>query len=304
MHFILVIAFLLIGPLYANSDLSGQVGKPTGKTIDQQGSFDIMIYNIAGLPQIIAPIKDPKGNHQKISPLLKGPNVVLLQEDFYYHEHILKHKKHFYNSDHIKAKFIKMGDGLARVTDLVMKDHKRQKWSVCEGILTGLNDCLATKGYELATHSLQKLYAIEADIYNLHMDAGDGKNDQKVRRKQLEQLVVQINTNSKDRPVIVGGDFNLNNTSPYDEESWKQFLEKTNLADACKFSETTAKANCNAKERLDRIAYRGSENIRLQVLKYQLVKEKFVDKDGKDLSDHLPVYVTDRKFKPTTTSKL
>src|SRR3954464_1761273 len=52
------------------------------------GQFRLLTYNVAGLPQVVSP-STPRQNIPLVSPLLNAYDVVLVQEDFSYHELLL-----------------------------------------------------------------------------------------------------------------------------------------------------------------------------------------------------------------------
>ena len=65
---------------------------------------------------------------------------------------------------------------------------------------------------------------IRVDIYNLHMDAGGCQGDVQARVAQSQQLADYMTLNSSGNPVIVVGDFNMNDLP-------SGFLSGTGLSD-------------------------------------------------------------------------
>jgi endonuclease/exonuclease/phosphatase family metal-dependent hydrolase len=140
---------------------------------------------------------------------------------------------------------------------------------------------LTTKGFSVSAIELAD--GISVDVYNLHMDAGGCDGDIAARRVQTEQLVEEINTRSSGKAVIVAGDTNLKISRPDDMVSLDLLLVETGLQDACRFLEC-------GNEIIDRIMFRSSDLVSLTPLSWELPSE-FVDPEGNDLSDHLPVSV-------------
>jgi len=122
---------------------------------------------------------------------------------------------------------------------------------------------------------------IAVGVYNLHMDAGSCDADIVARRVQTEQLVEEINIRSSGEAVIVAGDTNLKISRPDDMVSFDFLLLETGLQDACRFLEC-------GNEIIDRIMFRSSDRVSLTPLSWELPPE-FIDAEGKDLSDHVPV---------------
>ncbi len=203
----------------------------SAKDIEKKGTFSFLTYNVAGLPKLLAPVKDPAGRNKKIGKLVNKFDIVIFQEDFSYHKTLLSSKRHFFNSDHKRRKFIRLGDGLSRLSRFKIEQHKRYKWKKCYGVTRHSSDCLAKKGFSYARHVIRNQYHITVDIYNLHADAGDGRKDTRTRQKQFKQLLDIVQEKSSGRAVIIAGDFNIENKT--DEKNYNHLLSTLGLKDVC-----------------------------------------------------------------------
>ena len=247
-----------------------------------QEDFLTLTYNVAGLPEPLSS-SQPLVNTPQISPLLNSYDLVLVQEDFWYHEELTADAEHPYESEPMweEPDLRHMGDGLNRFSAFALGALTRITWIECSGFLNCSNDCLTTKGFSVSEVELAD--GIAVDVYNLHMDAGSCDGDVAARRVQTEQLVEEINTRSSGKAVIVAGDTNLKVSRPDDVVSLDFLLLETGLYDACRFLEC-------GNEMIDRIMFRSSDSVSLTPLSWELPPE-FVDAEGIDLSDHVPVAV-------------
>jgi len=180
-----------------------------------------------------------------------------------------------------KPDLLHMGDGLNRFSVFSLGDLTRITWMECSGFLNCSSDCLTTKGFSVSEIELAD--GISVDVYNLHMDAGSCEGDIVARRVQTEQLVDEINIRSSGKAVIVAGDTNLKFSRADDMVSLDFLLLETGLQDACRFLEC-------GNEIIDRIMFRSSDLVSLTPLSWELPPE-FIDAEGNDLSDHIPVSV-------------
>lgn len=244
---------------------------------DSQGDFTVLTYNVAGLPEGISG-SNPVENIPLISPLLNEYDLVIVQEDFYYHQELIKEVNHPYQSEPLENQE-SLGDGLNLFSEYPFYDLCREQWQDCYGILDGASDCLTPKGFFMAKVLLSP--GLEFHLYNLHMEAGNGPQDHEARVSNVNQLLNHINQFSNDKAIILGGDFNLHNDST-DEILVQQILSQGNLTDACRY------LDCGDEGRIDRIMFRSNNNIQFEVDNWR-IPEDFTDQDGDDLSDHEPV---------------
>ena len=153
-----VLPFALAGAVLA-------AGAPAwGDPPPTSGSFTALTYNVAGLPEQLSG-SDPRTNSPRISPLLNGYDLVLLQEDWVdtlaqhgarpagvddgrtgYHDLIVGQADHPYQSDPAPAPPpltntaarlptgpTLSGDGLNHLSDYAFDEVQRVMWDVCHG---------------------------------------------------------------------------------------------------------------------------------------------------------------------------
>lgn len=287
----------------------------------EQQTFSLLTYNVAGLPQEVSG-EDPSADIPQISPLLDAYDVVLTQEDFdwwapgglvealgldfrNYHERLRADTTHEHATPQHPGPEaaevpegsrpnLEIGDGIGILSRFPLDDFAVRAWEGCFGSLDttdgGAADCASIKGFRVATMDLD---GAPVDVYSLHAEAGGTEQDQALQVDDFAQLAAFIAEHSDGRAVIVGGDTNLHTDGDHedsegaaDAEIWSTFLEAAGLTDAC--DET----GCDDPGRIDKVAYRSSDDVTLAVTAYDIPQETFTDAAGEDLSDHLPVAVT------------
>ena len=176
------------------------------------------------------------------------------------------------------------GSGLTAAVDPRFKAEllDRKGYGSCSGWVGGANDCWATKGY-LATR-LRLTNGTSIDIYDLHLDAGDGQEDHEVRSSQLEVLRAEISRMSDTHAVIVAGDFNLDPRTPRDRILLDRFAGPLQLVHSDASGSVT-----KWTEQIDHILYRSSQDTKLQLLSSGEAKE-FIAPASTPLSDHPAVF--------------
>ena len=300
-------ACVLLAPLSASAqaDTAAARGDTAGADTTPpvtSGTFKALTYNVAGLPPGVSQSK-PLQNIPRISALLNGYDLVLVQEDFVFHQLLsyavdLPHASEPMGISRLFSRdFLNlirdfpqlnvdrilalaggervMGDGLNHFSRFPFTDFERQRWTVCSGVTAASNDCLATKGFTFSRHTLAQ--GVTLDVYNVHADAGRRPWDEEARRAQFRQLAAFMALRSDGQPVLVAGDTNLQAPVKADEETLQEFMEATGLS--------IAGRTLNAGDEVDRFFYRGSPTLRLEPVGQSLASE-FVDADGGPLSDH------------------
>ncbi|MGO4758865.1 endonuclease, partial [Streptomyces sp. 2MCAF27] len=157
------------------------------------GSFNVLSYNVAGLPEGLSS-GHPEKNTPLISPRLGAYDLVNVQEDFNYHAALYAGDDHPYRTP--TSGGVPFGDGLNTLSDLPYDDFARVKWATCNG-----TDCLTPKGFTLARARLAE--GVYVDLYNVHTNAGTTAVDLAARRANITQLSDFIAANSAGNAVIV-----------------------------------------------------------------------------------------------------
>jgi endonuclease/exonuclease/phosphatase family protein len=289
----------------------------------QRGSFTVLSYNVAGLPQEISQV-DPDKHIPMVSPLLEEYDVVLTQEDFdwwvpaldnftfaHYHEQLRAEVTHPHQSvqwvgpegagiDPAVREAPWVGDGLGFLSRMAFTGETRRAWHDCFGGADtsdgGAADCLGGKGFGVVTMTLTTGRVV--DVYTLHAEAGGTAEDQSLQEDDYEQLAAFVQEHSAGRAIILGGDTNLHTDSrnPADVAIWDDFLEATGLTDVC------TELDCDEPGSIDKMAYRDDGGVNLTPTTHDFPRERFRDEEGVDLSDHPPLVVGfDWEAKPTST---
>lgn len=304
----------------SSDDAGSDTTAPDSSAPSEGGTFSLLTYNVAGLPQEVSD-EMPSVNIQQISPLLEPYDVVLTQEDFdwwkpdglvegndldfvNYHERLRADTTHEFATpqhpgpeaagiDPADRPTMEIGDGIGIMSRIPLDGFAAQAWAGCFGGLDtsdgGAADCAAIKGFRVATMDLD---GVPVDVYSLHAEAGGTDQDQALQVEDFAQLAAFIAEHSEGRAVIVGGDTNLHTDPSHpdaegeaDTEIWDAFLAEVGLTDSC------TETGCAETGRIDKVAYRSSDAVTLGATAYEL-PDGFVDEAGEALSDHEPVAVT------------
>lgn len=257
------------------------------------GDIKILTYNVAGLPQRISSAStNRRASMLIIGEQLNAFDIVNLQEDFNYNQFLYSTNKHPYRSTH-RGK-VPFGDGLSTLSKYPILELQRIPWHKCNG-----TDCLTTKGFSVAKILLAK--GVSVDLYNVHATSGMSQSASKARTNNLNQLAQYIQDHSKDRPLIVMGDFNAYYTFQWD--NMKDLLGKTKLKDTWLIQYKEEKIPIiddlfkvfpildlkNEEESIDKILFRNSEELIFTVKEYNIEIDPFLDTNKQHLSDHLAV---------------
>jgi len=252
---------------------------PSDAAAPANGAFRFLTYNVAGLPGVISG-SDPAVNTPLISPLLNAYDIVVAQEDFTYHADLIGAATHTYTSGPGPTPVGRtIGDGLGRLSVFPFADFERQQWDECNGIFGSGTDCLAGKGFSMASHEIAT--GLTVHVYNLHMDAGRSSDDYDARAAQSTQLRSYLATRSAGATVIVAGDTNMKDA---DEALVVELLSMAGLTDACRT------LSCPDPSGHDRVMFRNGPDLELTPTLWQ-EDARFVDGSGDDLSDHPAVGV-------------
>lgn len=269
---VVVGALALLAPGCANSTeyvRPRRVGGADPREGRDERILEVLTYNVAGLPEFVSHV-GPKRKHPYIGPKLTPYDLVLVQEDFWYH-HLL-HAPHTWQTTARPAPLLQLGDGLARFSWRPLGRVEHVPWKAAHGVLEHSNDELAAKGFSLGT--IEVLPGHELPVYDLHCDAGRHDGDRKARRRQFRQLIAHIREHvGPDDALIVAGDFNCH------PAEFEDLLVEARLRDA--------HADAGENGGIDRILYRSGERLRLRAL--ECGDAAGFTHEGERLSDHVPV---------------
>jgi endonuclease/exonuclease/phosphatase family protein len=166
--------------------------------------IDVLTYNVAGLPHWVAKV-DGRKTHPLIGPALADFDLVLLQEDFWYH-HLID-APHAWQVRPRRGELFRLGDGLARFSKHPLGAVEHVPWQTAHGWSGHYNDRLAWKGFAAGRLSIGPSEFIW--VYNVHFDAGGSRGDREAREHQREQLIADILARTAPTDaLIVAGDFN------------------------------------------------------------------------------------------------
>jgi endonuclease/exonuclease/phosphatase family metal-dependent hydrolase len=271
---------------------TGAAGAVTPLAADvTSGSFSVMTYNVAGLPEIISS-GNPAENTTTIGARISAYDIVNVQEDFNYHADLYSTNTHPHRTP--TSGGVPFGDGLNTLSNFPFVDLTRTKWSTCNG-----TDCLTPKGFSLVRVRLAE--GVYVDLYNLHPNASVTDADLAARRANITQIAQSIATTSAGNAVIVMGDTNTRYTRSGD--NIRELLATAGLTDAwvshvrggtpppaggealvCDDVNVT-----NDCEVVDKILFRGNRFVNLSLTSFSNENAKFRTADDKMLSDHYPI---------------
>jgi endonuclease/exonuclease/phosphatase family metal-dependent hydrolase len=258
------------------------------------GSFSVITYNIAGLPQFICSAITPrKESISQIGRLLNRFDIAHVQEDFNYNQY-LYHSGNAHPFRTPTKGAVMTGDGLNTLSKFPVKQLRRIAWTDCTGA-----DCFTPKGFTYTRIEIAPQRFI--DFYNVHANAYNHPRATLARRRNMEQLSAYIRQHSTGNAVMVMGDLNGRYSFGQDNVDW--LLKENGLFDAwvhlhCNGIIPKVKEGLppndilsinDSTETIDKILFRNSESIQLEPSEYVLEKQLFSNINGLPLSDHHPV---------------
>ena len=246
----------------------------------------ILVYNTHGLPSAFAG-DDPEERFPLIGEKTKAYQLSLLQEDFAHHELLLKNL----NKESIAIRgngnnksFCPFcsGSGLTMISNFEREwqlEVNSEAFNSCSGWLGDLNDCFASKGFQLARiETPSEKYVF---ILNTHLDAGRSTSDRKVRADQLNQILAKVEKIIDGEALIVAGDLNLRWNDPQDSHLLETFKKDLGLLDSF--------GGVKNRPSLDYILYRNGTDTTLEVLEVGIDPD--FQYDNKPLSDHPALFI-------------
>lgn len=204
----------------------------------KSGSMKIINMNVDGLPipSFLSSVKkSPIASANAIIDFLNGydADLVMMQENFGLYPYY--QKKLAYDNITGFVGGTGVGDGLGIASKYSLYNVKHIPWDTACGILNCGSDELTPKGFMVATAEIAD--GVYIDVYTIHADANEDDGSLKAKVEQFNQLCDYIDTYSKDRAVIVTGDFNSNFTLVLGDVLREKFV-------ACGFKDTWVEV-CN-----------------------------------------------------------
>jgi hypothetical protein len=257
------------------------------------GTISLLAYNVAGLPEGLSS-SHPLTYTSFIAPLLNEYEIVNVQEDFCYHDSLLKYVTHPYITPTTGC--VPGGDGLNTFSRFPITNLYREAWTNCTS-----TDCLTPKGFSYSQIEISP--GVVIDVYNIHTNAGSTDIAKEARKYNLVQLQNYMKAHSVDKPVIVMGDFNSRYTRIGDsietmldlgfKDVWLELIRKGSIPEKGN-SLTACDPDRNAFdcEKVDKVFYRSNDKVLFTPLTYQLDDSRYYyqNNDSLPLSDHWPLH--------------
>lgn len=279
------LAALALALLLAGAPASGaDAGAP------QAQELRLLTYNTHGLPAWVAG-DEPERRLPLIGARSNAYDVVLLQEDFAYHERLREGARQPLvvrgNPSRMPWCPICSGAGLTAlirpgaVASVV--DSTARAFGVCSGWLGGASDCMATKGY---LHlELRLAHGARLHVVDTHLDAGLGEADRAARARQLDVLAAALERDTAGAALVVAGDLNLDRDRPEDGALLDAFAARLGLHDA----RARPRPEAGWPALLDYVLLRSGAGAHLEVL--EAGEDRRFVQDGRPLSDHPALFV-------------
>ena len=160
--------------------------------VPTEGHFSTLTYNVHGLPDELTG-DDTSARMAAIAPLLRDFDVMGLQEDFDATLHAsltseLDHETQLWFDEMLPDRFY--GAGLATAARYPHSEAWTEHYDACYGVLEGASDCLASKGFTVTRLVLGG--DVTFDLYNSHLEAGSGDEDNDARASQVAQVLASL----------------------------------------------------------------------------------------------------------------
>ncbi|MEJ3749717.1 jacalin-like lectin [Actinomycetes bacterium KLBMP 9797] len=271
---------------------------PAAPAAAAAGTFSVLSYNIAGLPEPLSSAPTDRETATTAIGQRLGPyDLVHVQEDFNYHARLYAADAHPHRTPTSGGAGIGSGLNTLSSHPYDEDDFERARWNSCQ---FDSGDCLTPKGFTFLRVRLAE--GVYVDTYNLHTNAGTSAGDLASRADNLNQLTAFIQTHSAGNAVIVMGDTNTRYTRTGDTIA--SFVATNGLTDAwvrlvrggvAPAPGTEAlvcdpAAVTDSCEVVDKILYRSSRFVSLDATYYHNENAGFLeDGTGLMLSDHYPI---------------
>lgn len=204
----------------------------------------ILSLNSYGAPQSL----NWKARYVKLIKEIKKlrPNVILLQEVVFNHQKRFL-MSHLSDYKHFSPDFdyrYNMCGGLFTISNLEVKDYSFNKYFNQGPTFSPLavTDRLLRKGFESYKINFD---GSEVNVINTHLFANyrNGLSELRTIFSQVKQLYLYLDQMPKDKPLLVGGDFNIDNKS----EIYDTFVDSADLYDPMQLTDsiTLSRQNTN-----------------------------------------------------------
>ncbi|MEV6710891.1 endonuclease [Lentzea sp. NPDC051208] len=200
--------------------LAGVVPGAATAAPPSSGTFSVLSYNVAGLPEGLSS-GNPRVNTPIIGQRIRPYDVVHVQEDFNYHASLYAGNTHPFRTP--TSGGVPFGDGLNTLSDHPYSDLARDRWDRCNG-----TDCLTPKGFTFSR--IRVAEGVLIDFYNVHANAGSAEADLAARRANISELSRFVTANSAGNAVVIAGDTNTRYTRAAD--NIRELLSANGLKDA------------------------------------------------------------------------
>jgi endonuclease/exonuclease/phosphatase (EEP) superfamily protein YafD len=274
---------------------------------DEPMVLRLLSYNVHGFWMAGAKLSSEERS-LAIGELLGRYDLVLLQEDFQYHDLLTRAFR--YSIDErgnaprshwglasvslltaplrllSSRATIPQGSGLSilsRHLEAAPRGVTREYLGACYGWLGHANDCLASKGFLRVRVRLPS--GDEIDVYDTHLDAGSSDGDREARRVQLSGLAERIESLSAGRAVILAGDFN-SRCDGAAEPPWPDCAAFAELRTRLGLEDSGARPDASRGwgQRIDYVLFRGAEGVDVRLLASG--EDLRFERAGGPLSDH------------------
>ena len=249
----------------------------------------LLVYNTHGLPAVFSK-DDPVRRFPEIGKQIRHYQLALLQEDFAHHEALLDSLTESSvalrgNESRFSLCPFCSGSGLTMISNLEQEwqlEIQAEAFDTCSGWLRGLNDCFATKGFQLSRMETPsgKLFF----VVNTHLDAGRNTSDRQARATQLKQIIAKVLKEAAGEALIVAGDLNLDWEDPEDRALLEAFRKELGLINSGQEVQVD-----KGWPILDYIFYRNGTATTLEVV--ETGEDKAFQNDVGPLSDHPALFM-------------
>ena len=202
------------------------------KILDPVVKLSVILWNVWLLPFPITPM--PRLRAERISPLLQGHDVVVLNEAFTYKNLLMREAGYNYSitldeERWLPWKFRFVDSGLLVLSKYPFLKVEKEMFKKRAG-----SDRFSSKGVIMVQIIVN---GTEIDVYATHMQAGKSSRRARQRASQVQQLAKFINQHSgsadnSSRHVIVTGDMNMGPITDFDcfnwaYDTWEDKLDRT-----------------------------------------------------------------------------